>query len=101
MVDLHICEQNVPMTESTRSISVAELRAGLPHAFSRAAFGNERINIIRRGNIAAVLIGAEELELLERLDDQEDLLALRLARQEDDGVKKSLDEVLAANGVTR
>lgn len=77
-------------------MSVAELHAGLFNAVSRAAFDHERINITRRGKIAAVLTGPEDLELLERLDDQEDLVALRRARQEDDGARISRDEVLAA-----
>lgn len=89
------------MTEKTSSMSVAELRAGLSDAISRAAFGHERIGVTRRGKIAAVLIGPEDMERLEQLDDQEDLAAIRRARQEDDGTRISLDEVLAANGITR
>lgn len=89
------------MTDSSSSMSVAELRASLSDAISRATFGRERISITRRGKIAAVLIGLEDLEALERLDDREDLTALRRAREEDDGERISLDEVLAENGITR
>ncbi|MCU6480113.1 prevent-host-death family protein [Arthrobacter silviterrae] len=89
------------MTEISSTMSVAELRAGLSDAISRATFGHERIGITRRGKVAAVLIGPEDLEMLERLEDREDLAALRRARVEDDGERISLDEVLAANGITR
>ncbi|PYI68395.1 type II toxin-antitoxin system Phd/YefM family antitoxin [Arthrobacter livingstonensis] len=89
------------MTETSSSMSVAELRAGLSDAISRATFGHERIGITRRGKVAAILIGPEDLEMLERLDDREDLAALRHAREEDDGERISLDDVLAANGITR
>jgi PHD/YefM family antitoxin component YafN of YafNO toxin-antitoxin module len=89
------------MTKASSSMSVAELRAGLSDAISRATFAHERIANTRRGKIAAVLIGPEDLEMLERLDDREDLAALRRARAEDDGQRISVDEVLAANGITR
>lgn len=89
------------MTETSSSMSVAELRAGLSDAISRATFGHERIGITRRGKVAATLIGPEDLEKLQWLDDREDLIALRQAREEDDGERISLDDVLAANGITR
>ncbi|GAA1856411.1 hypothetical protein GCM10009715_00210 [Paeniglutamicibacter psychrophenolicus] len=82
-------------------MGVAEPRAGLSDAMSRAAFGHERIVITHRGKIAAVLIGPEDQESLEQLDDRQDLVALRQAREEDDGERIGLDEVLAANGMTR
>lgn len=89
------------MTDTSSTISVAELRAGLSDAISRATFGHERIGITRRGKVAAVLIGPADLARLEWLDDNEDLAALRHAREEDNGERISLDEVLAANGITR
>lgn len=89
------------MTDSSSSMSVAELRADLSDAISRAGFGHERIGITRHGKIAAVLIGPEDLEKLEMLDDREDLATLRQAREEDDGERISLDEILAANGIIR
>lgn len=80
------------MTDTSSTISVAELRAGLPDAISRATFGHERIAITRRGKVAAVLIGPAALARPEWLDDNEDLAALRHARKEDDGERISLDE---------
>lgn len=89
------------MAETPSSISVAELRAGMSDVLNRASYGHERIGITRRGKVQAVIIGLEDFELLEQLEDREDLAAIRNARAEDDGGRISLDELLAENGITR
>lgn len=82
-------------------VSVADLRVHLSDTINRAAYGHERISITRRGKVAAVLISAEDLESLERLEDEADLKALRTAKAEDDGARVSLNDLLEENGITR
>ncbi|MFF2844573.1 type II toxin-antitoxin system Phd/YefM family antitoxin [Paenarthrobacter sp. NPDC057981] len=82
-------------------VSVADLRVHLSDTINRAAYGHERISITRRGKVAAVLISAEDLERLERLEDEADLRALHAAKAEDDGARVSLDDLLEENGIAR
>lgn len=76
-------------------MSSRELRTELSDIVSRVAFGHERIGLTRHGKLAAVVIGVDDLELLERLEDAEDLAAYRRAEAEDDGVRVSLEELRA------
>lgn len=59
------------------------------------AFGHERIGLTRNGKLAAVVIGVEDLELLEKLEDAEDLAAYRAAKADDDGLRVSLADLRA------
>ncbi|WP_188672484.1 type II toxin-antitoxin system Phd/YefM family antitoxin [Subtercola lobariae] len=83
------------MDSVTSSISARELRADLSAIVGRVSFGHERIGVTRNGKLAAVVIGVDDLELLERLEDANDLAAYRAARAADDGVRLTLDEVRA------
>ncbi|QMU84128.1 type II toxin-antitoxin system Phd/YefM family antitoxin [Paenarthrobacter ureafaciens] len=47
---------------------------------NRAAYGHERISVARRGKVAAVLIGAQDLKRLELPEDEADLRALQARR---------------------
>lgn len=89
------------MSAADYVVSVADLRVHLSDTINRAAYGHERISITRRGKVAAVLISAEDLERLERLEDQADLETLRAAKSEDDGHRVSLSDLLEENGITR
>lgn len=82
-------------------VGVADLRVHLSDTINRAAYGHERINITRRGKVAAVLISAEDLERFERLEDEADVRALKEAKAEDDGTRVGLDELLKENGINR
>lgn len=54
---------------TTSNISVADLRTHLGDTINRAAYGNERILIERRGKATAAIVSAKDLEHFERLED--------------------------------
>jgi antitoxin (DNA-binding transcriptional repressor) of toxin-antitoxin stability system len=64
-------------------------------AINRAAFGNERIVLRRRGRAIAAVVPIDDLRLLEDLDDRQDLLDARAALAEANKKgAKSLDVIL-------
>ncbi|WP_427019040.1 type II toxin-antitoxin system prevent-host-death family antitoxin [Pseudarthrobacter sp. P1] len=71
---------------------------GLADAVGRASYGHERVQITKNGKPAAVLIGPEDLELLEQLEMMRDVAEYRAAKAEDDGGRVSLDELRAEPG---
>jgi len=81
------------MDTVTSSVSARELRAELSTIVGRVAFGHERIGLTRNGKLAAVVIGVEDLELLERLEAEEDLAAYREAKAADTGERISLTQL--------
>lgn len=83
------------MDTLTSSVSARELRTELSTIVGRVAFGHERIGLTRNGKLAAVVIGIEDLELLEQLEHAQDLAAYRAAAKEDDGTRISLAELRA------
>jgi prevent-host-death family protein len=72
-------------------MKVADIRNNLADAINRVAYAGERIPLERRGKTVAALVSVEDLELLERLEDEADIKAARKARKEKGGV--SLEEV--------
>jgi prevent-host-death family protein len=84
-----------PMESVTSSVSARELRADLSSIVGRVSFGHERIGVTRNGKLAAVVIGVDDLELLEQLEDANDLAAYEAARAVDDGTRVTLDDVRA------
>lgn len=81
------------MDSITGSVTTREFRADLADIMGRAAYGHERVAVTRNGRIAAVLIGPDDLELLERLEDAQDLAAYRAAKADDDGTRISMLEL--------
>ena len=81
------------MDTVTSSVSARELRTELSTIVGRVAFGHERIGLTRNGKLTAVVIGVEDLELLERLEDAEDLAAYREAKAADTGERISLTQL--------
>lgn len=64
-------------------------------AINRAAFGNERIVLRRRGRAIAAVVPIDDLRVLEDLDDRADLLDAHAALAEANKKgAKSLDLVL-------
>ena len=57
--------------------SISNAREHLGDLGNRAAFGGERIIIERRGKSLFALVSVEDLELLERMEDEMDLEAIR------------------------
>ncbi|RFA13672.1 antitoxin PHD [Subtercola boreus] len=86
------------MDTLSASVSARDLRTELSAIVGRVAYGHERIGLTRNGKLAAVVIGVDDLELLERLEDAQDLLAYRAARAADDGGRVSLDELTSELG---
>ena len=54
-------------------------REGFADAINRAAFGNERVLLRRRGRAVAAVVPIDDLRLLEALEDRIDLLDARAA----------------------
>lgn len=54
-------------------------REGFADAINRAAFGNERVLLRRRGRAVAAVIPIDDLRLLEALEDRVDLIDARAA----------------------
>ena len=63
-------------------LAATALRADLSDTLNRVAFGGERIELERHGKTVAALVSAEDLALLEALEDKVDLAAVRRALKE-------------------
>jgi prevent-host-death family protein len=61
------------------SIGISEAREGLAELINRVAYGRERVRLVRRGRALAAVVPMEDVELLERLEDELDLDAAREA----------------------
>ena len=60
-------------------VSVSEARNDFAEIVNRAAYGGERVRVVRRGRPVAAIVPIRDLELLERLEDELDLDAAREA----------------------
>ena len=60
-------------------VSVSEARQDFAEIVNRAAYGGERVRVVRRGRAVAAIIPIEDLDLLERFEDELDLEAAREA----------------------
>jgi antitoxin (DNA-binding transcriptional repressor) of toxin-antitoxin stability system len=70
-------------------------REEIADAINRAAFGNERVVLRRRGRAIAAVVPVNDLRLLEDLDDRGDLVDARVALAEANKKgAKSLDVIL-------
>ncbi|MGA0555451.1 type II toxin-antitoxin system Phd/YefM family antitoxin [Larkinella sp. VNQ87] len=67
-------------------LSTAEARNQFADLVNQAAFGKEPVVLTRRGKKVAAIISIEDLELLERLEDERDV--------------REAEKVLAANEPT-
>lgn len=78
-------------------LAVHKARADFADVVNRAAYRGERTTLTRRGKVVAAVVPAEDLELLERLEDEIDLAEARevlekVDRGEEDTV--ALEDVL-------
>ena len=64
------------------TLSIAEARNGLADAINRVSYGGERVVFARRGKPVAALVSPEDLALLQRIEDTEDIRAARKALRE-------------------
>lgn len=60
-------------------ISVSEARQDFAEIVNRAAYGGERVRVVRRGRAVAAIVPIADVELLERIEDELDLEAAREA----------------------
>jgi prevent-host-death family protein len=63
-------------------IEMTEARSNFSDTVNRVAYGKERVTITRHGKALVALVPIEDLELLERLEDQVDLEKTRAALEE-------------------
>jgi prevent-host-death family protein len=67
-----------------KSLTISELRESLSETFGAARHGRERITVTSHGKLMGAVIGPDDLELLERLEDRVDLKRVREALAESD-----------------
>ena len=67
-------------------MKVVDIRNNLADALNRVAYAGERIVLERRGKGVAALVSMDDLALLERLEDEQDIKAARKALKEKGGV---------------
>jgi len=60
-------------------LPITDAREDLAEVVNRVAYGHERVRLTRRGKPLAAVVSIEDVELLERLEDQADLDAMREA----------------------
>lgn len=80
-------------------LSIVSFREQMAEPLNRVKYMGERIILQRRGKGVAAVVSMEDLELLQRLEDESDVKAALKARKEKGGV--TLDKVkadLAAKG---
>lgn len=67
----------------------------LDEAVERATAGDEHVVVTREGQPLVAVISIQELEVLEALEDERDVRALREAEAEDDGTRVSWEQLKA------
>ena len=78
------------------SMKASEARQDFSDVLNRVAYGGERIILERRGKSVAAIVTVGDLELLERLEDEQDIRAAKAALKEaKQKGTKSLAEVMA------
>ncbi len=64
------------------TLNTSDARERLAEVLNRVAFGKDRVRITRRGKEIAAVVPIEDLELIERLEDQIDLQEAEKALEE-------------------
>ena len=64
------------------SVSTSKIREELSDTINRVAYGGERVVLKRRGKPIAAIVSLEDVELLERLEDEMDVEAAKKALKE-------------------
>ncbi len=64
------------------TMSIVEARNSLAEVINRVSYGGERVIFARRGKPVAALVSPEDLALLQRMEDTEDIRAARKALRE-------------------
>ena len=64
------------------SLNTSEARDNLADVLNRVAYAKDRVRIMRRGKAIAAVVPIEDLELIERLEDEIDIREARKALAE-------------------
>jgi prevent-host-death family protein len=73
------------------SLPVHQARAGFADVVNRAVYSGERTTLTRRGKVVAAVVTVEDLELLQRLEDELDIAeAKQILAQIDSGEEGTL-----------
>lgn len=83
------------MSVAGSEISTRELRENLSDVLGATRHGGQRFTVTRNGKPTAALVSIEDLQALEDLEMAEDIAAYRQAKQNDDGVRLTLEELKA------
>ncbi len=67
------------------SISVSEARQDFAEVVNRVAYDNERVTVMRRGRNLVAIVPMSDVLLLEAIEDELDLTAVRAALGDADG----------------
>ncbi len=78
-------------------VTATTLRSAFADTINRVAYQGERIALERHGKTVAALVSAEDLELLEALENRTDLAAARKALKEPG--RRSWEKVKAEIGL--
>ena len=78
------------MDTLSRSLTTRDLREHLADVVGRVSYGAERVGVTRHGRLAAVVIGVDDAELLERLEAERDAVEFAAAKAADDGTRVTL-----------
>ncbi|PKQ26576.1 MAG: antitoxin PHD [Actinobacteria bacterium HGW-Actinobacteria-4] len=70
-----------------------EFRIELADVVNRVGYSHQRVAITRHGKVAAVLIGPDDLALLEQLEMARDVEEYRAAKAADDGDRIPLEDL--------
>lgn len=65
-----------------KKLSATEARQEFAHIVNRVAYGGERVILHRRKKPVAAVVPIEDLELIERMEDEIDIAAARKALKE-------------------
>jgi prevent-host-death family protein len=75
-------------------VSVSEARQDFAELVNRAAYRGERVVVVRRGRPIAAIVPIEDVEFLERYEDEMDIkLAMEALTDPENAVTYSLEEV--------
>jgi len=86
------------------TLTIAEARNNLAEAINRVSYGGERVVFSRRGKAVAALVSFEDLMLLQKIEDEEDVRASRKALREyerDPSTAVSLAEYVRTRSVRK
>lgn len=65
-----------------KKYTIANTRSHLTDILNQAAYGKERIEIMRRNKTIAYIVPAEDVELLEKLEDMQDIASADARKDE-------------------